>query len=210
MNEQNDVFASLKPFLTRLKSDAPTPGGGAVAGLLGALAAALSHMVASLTVDKKKYAEHRQTFQEAMPKMETAIESFYGLMLADVEVFDQYMAALKLPKSTDSEKTIRKTAMRNAAKEAARVPMESLILANEILPLVQLAADFGNKNAISDAGMAAILVNAAARSAALNVRINLSSMPEEDAAPRRAQLEGLLASTLGHATAIEDSVANAL
>lgn len=210
MTDGNDVFSALKPFLAQLKSNAPTPGGGAVAGLLGALAASLSHMVASLTVDKKKYADHRESFLEAMPKMDAAIDSFYQLMLADVEVFDCYMAALKLPKSNDEEKSTRKAAMRHAAKEAARVPMESLILANEILPLVQLAADKGNKNAISDAGMAAILVGAAARSAALNVRINLGSMPDSDAAPLRAQLETVLASTLKQATAIELSVANAL
>ena len=66
MTAETDVFANLTPFLQKLKSDAPTPGGGAVAGLLGALAAALSHMVAALTVNKKKYAEHQAAFEEAM------------------------------------------------------------------------------------------------------------------------------------------------
>ncbi len=206
MSPDQDVFTSLRPFLNRLKSEAPTPGGGAVAGLLGTLAAALSHMVASLTVDKKKYAEHREEFQAAMPQMEAAMESFFGLMLADVKVFDNYMAALKLPKSTDEEKSHRKTAMRKAAREAARVPMETLELANEILPLVHLAANKGNKNAVSDAGMAAILVTAAAKSAALNVRINLSSLPADEATPLREKLDQLLATTLKTAGAIEMDV----
>ena len=210
MSQDQDVFASLRPFLDRLKSDSPTPGGGAVAGLLGALSAALCHMVASLTVDKKKYAEHKEEFQAAMPKMEAALESFFDLILADVEVFDNYMAALKLPKSNDDEKALRSTAMKAAAREAARVPMETLELANEILPLVLLTAEKGNKNAVSDAGMAAILVTAAAKSAALNVRINLSSLPADEATPLREKLDDLLATTIEQATAIDESVAKGL
>ncbi len=208
--DQADVFSNLKPFLNQLKSDAPTPGGGAVAGLLGALAAALSHMVGSLTVNKKKYAEHQEKFEAAMPVMSETINRFYDLMLADVEVFDAYMAALKLPRETADEKATRKNAILAAAKEAARVPMETLVLANEILPLVELAATHGNKNAVSDAGMAAILVSSAARSAALNVRINLSSLPQEDAAPMAKKLELLLQETVTKANSIEGTVAQAL
>ncbi len=208
--DQADVFSNLKPFLSKLESDAPTPGGGAVAGLLGALAAALSHMVGSLTVNKKKYAEHKEKFEAAMPVMSKSMDRFYGLMLADVEVFDAYMAALKLPKETEAEKANRKNAILAAAKEAARVPMETLELANEILPLVELAATHGNKNAISDAGMAAILVSSAARSAALNVRINLSSLPQEDAAPMAEKLELLLQETVTKANRIEETVAQSL
>ena len=210
MSDTQNPFSALTPFLDQLKSDAPTPGGGAVAGLLGALAAALSHMVASLTVNKKKYAEVQGEFQEAMPLMEKCLAGFTQLMLDDVAVFDAYMAALKLPKTSEEEKTRRRAAMQDAAREAARVPMETLELAHQTLPLVELAAQKGNRNAVSDAGMAAILIAAAARSAALNVRINLRALPPEEAHRTAERLQDVLTRTLAQAESIEKQVADSL
>ena len=206
----SDAFAGLEPFLAELKSAAPTPGGGAVAGLLGALAAALAHMVSSLTVGKKKYLSVQGEFETAMPDMAHALTRFQSLMQDDVAVFKTYMAALKLPKATPEDQEARQQAMRMAAIEAARVPMETLELARTILPLVRLAAEKGNKNAISDAGIAAILLSSAAKSAALNVRINLGALAESEAAPQLAKLEDLLSQTLTEAHHIEQLVSSRL
>ncbi|MCB9833389.1 MAG: cyclodeaminase/cyclohydrolase family protein [Planctomycetes bacterium] len=210
MNEQQNPFSRLDPFLDALKSDAPTPGGGAVAGLLGALAAALAHMVASLTVGKKKYEGVEARFRSAMPAMDAAIARCRELVEEDVRVFQDYMAALKLPKASDEEKAARRDAIRAAAREAARVPMETLDAAGEILPLARLAADEGNAHAISDAGISAILIAAAARAAALNVRINLPALADDEAAALRERMESRLAAIVTEAAAIEARVTAAL
>lgn len=194
---------SLESFLERLASSAPTPGGGAVAALAGALGAALAHMVASLTVGKKKFADVEPAFREAMPPVKASIDRFRTLMDDDARAFDAVMAAMKLPKSTPEEEAVRAKEMERATLIASEVPMATLELLATLLPAIRLAAEKGNPHAVSDAGMAALLVACGARAAAMNVKINLRLLSPE----KRAPLEQRLEKTLGPTTAEAESLA---
>ena len=211
MNQSgSDPIDHLDPFLDALASEAPAPGGGAVAGVCGALAAALAQMVANLTVGKKKYAGVEEEFRDALPRMRGLMRTLLDLARRDAAAFEAYMEAFRLPKGTDREKAARREAMRGAAAGAAEAPLEILEACRDLLPLVTLTADRGNRNLVSDAGIAALLITAAARSAAMNVKINLGSLPEEVASPLRERMDALLAPILAEAAAIADRVDAAL
>lgn len=204
MTESHD--AGLDAFLEAVKSGAPTPGGGAVAGLCGALGAALAHMVGSLTVGKKKYAGVAADFVAAMPEMDAAMRRFRELMTEDVAAFEGYMAAFRMPRVTDEAKAERRAALREATIHAAEIPLRTLEHCRAALPLVRIAAEKGNRHAVSDAGIAALLLTCAAKAAAMNVKINLAGLEGEDHERVARRLEAALAPTLEEAAALEKLV----
>ena len=205
-----ESLEAVRPFLSELKSSAPTPGGGAVAGLCGALAAAAAHMVGSLTVGKKTFAEVEGEVKDAMARLGVAGDRFLFLANEDARCFDAFMDAWRLPKKTDEEKAARKTAIQSCARAACEPPLQTVKQAGAMLPDIRLVAEKGNRNAVSDAGVAAILVSATARAAALNVKINLSSLSENDAAEVAAALEAELGPTLEKAAALERAIEESL
>ena len=112
----------------------------------------------------------------------------------DAAAYLDVVAARRLPRDSDEERAARKAAIGEASVAATEVPLRVARLAAEVLDLAASIASIGNRNAVSDAGAAALLAAAAARGAALNVRINLPSLPEahplrEDAAARLAELD---------------------
>jgi len=201
-----ESLRAVRPFIEELKSSAPTPGGGAVAGLCGSLAAAAAHMVGSLTIGKKKFADVQHETKGTMARLGVASDRFLFLAEDDARAFDAFMDAWRLPKTTDEEKTHRKTAIQTAALAACTPPLATLRQAQAILSDIDWIAVNGNKNAVSDAGVAAILVGATARSAALNVKINLSSLTPDDQVKVSAELEDLLNSTLEESAALEEKI----
>ena len=174
------VEMSILEFLDELGSDSPAPGGGSVAALSGALAAALGEMVCNLTVGKEKYADVENELEEALDKCRKFRDRLTGLIDKDTKVFNEVIRAFKLPKETEEEKEVRKNAIQNAFKNAACVPFETAKTCFEVLYLAKIVAEKGNKNSISDAGVSALLANAGIRSAVYNVRINLGWIKDED------------------------------
>ncbi|MEG0805790.1 MAG: cyclodeaminase/cyclohydrolase family protein [Lachnospiraceae bacterium] len=170
---------TLEAFTQLTESDAPAPGGGSVAALAGALGAALSGMVANLTIGKEKYTD----VQEQMKTMEQSANSLSAKLLnaisEDSESFGLYMDALKLPKETDEDKAIRRAAMQEGLKKAAQVPLHTAELSYEVMDYAELAVKQGNKNAVTDGKTAAMMARTAVLSAGLNVRINLDSIKDE-------------------------------
>ena len=164
----------LADFLSDLASDSPTPGGGSVAALGGALAAALTSMVANLTIGKKKYADVQEEVRAILAKTEGLRLELTELMEEDAAAFDKVMVAMKLPKETDEEKAARTETLQAALVDAAMVPLAVMEKCVEAIALAQVAAEKGNKNAVSDAGVAALMGRAGAHAAKLNVLINLS------------------------------------
>jgi formiminotetrahydrofolate cyclodeaminase len=195
---------NVSQFLDDLKSDAPTPGGGAVAGLMGALSAALAHMVTSLTVGKKAYAEVNDEFAALQAPLQEAIAEFGRLAQADMEVFDAVMGAWRLPRGTDDEKAARRKAIHETTVAAAAVPMDCVRAAGSLLPMIRRTAEAGNAHAVSDAGIAALLAGAGARAAAFNVRINAAALPEAEGSQIVDELETELSKTETEARAIEE------
>ena len=170
---------TVEAFTALTESDAPAPGGGSVAALAGALAAALSGMVANLTMGKEKYADVDAEMREMEPKAQELSKKLLDAITEDSNSFNVYMDALKLPKATDEEKEARKEAMQNGLKEAAIVPLRTAQMAYDVMEYAQLAVAKGNQNAVTDGKTGAMLARTAVLSAGLNVRINLESIKDE-------------------------------
>jgi formiminotetrahydrofolate cyclodeaminase len=163
----------IEAFLARLASSDPEPGGGAAAALAGATGAALVSMVANLTVGKEKYAAVQGEMEEARRQADRLRARLLSAIDRDADSFRGVMDAYRLPRETEEQKTARKRAIQQALREATRAPREVVQLCREAAGWSKVAAEKGNSQVISDAAVAGILADAAAQSAALNIRINL-------------------------------------
>jgi len=201
------VSESLDSLLERIAANTPTPGGGTVSAVCGALSAALSRMVANLAVGKQGY-EAAQSDVAAIEARGRALQRrFLELAEADAKAYDVVVAAMRMPKATDADRAARKGAMQDAYRGATEVPMETVRAAIEALELAKSAAEKGNRSAITDAGVAALLAQAAMRGASLNVRINLAAVADplwREAVEK--DLEGLLERGAELAHAVDDLV----
>ena len=185
---------SIQVFLDELASKASTPGGGSAAAIIGVMGAALISMVANFTVGKKGYEDVDAEAQDILKKSEELRNQLTDMIKADVDVFNRVMSAYRLPKETDEEKAARSEEIQAALKEATDVPLACAKAAAEVIKLSQPSAEKGNKNVISDAGVAVLAGQAALRSAALNVYINIGGIKDKDFAnDRQKQLEDTLA-----------------
>ena len=169
---------TLNEFIDEVASSSPAPGGGSVAALAGALGAALTAMVSNLTIGKKKYLGVQEEMESVLKQSETLRASFAQLIDDDAEAFNTVMSAFNLPKETEEEKTRRSEAIQRATKAATEIPLQVMQLCERALALTQAAAEKGNVNSISDAGVAALMLHAACLGAKLNVQINLGSLKD--------------------------------
>ncbi len=186
----------IQQFLDELASKASTPGGGSAAAIMGAMGAALGSMVGNFTVGKKGYEDVDAEVREILDQCEALRDKLTGMIKADIDVFNQVMGAYGMPKDTDEQKAERSKAIQAALKEATDVPLDCAKAAAEVIKLSKPLAEKGNKNVISDAGVAVLAAEAALRSAALNVYINVGGIKDEDFKQSREQeLEQTLAGT---------------
>lgn len=185
---------SVDEFLEQLASKASTPGGGSAAGLMGAMGAALVSMVCNLTVGKAQYVAVEADMLDLLGRAEALRQALAASIAEDVAAFDQVMAAYGLPKATESEKAARTDAIQAALREAMAVPMQAARLAAQVIDLSSEAADKGNANVISDAGVAVVAALASLKSAALNVYVNAGALKDRvHAEAQVAELDALLA-----------------
>lgn len=169
---------TIKEFLGKTASNEPVPGGGSVSALAGALAAALGHMVANLTAGRKKYAEYDEEMRALMPRFNKNREALTEFIDEDSKAYDVVFQAFKLPKETEIEQAERHAAIQAATTVAAEVP---LAVARESLAVLQqltILAVHGNRNAITDVCVAAMMARTAVFGAVYNVRINLSGLDD--------------------------------
>jgi methenyltetrahydrofolate cyclohydrolase len=171
---------SFEGLLAAFSSDAPTPGGGTAAALSAATGAALAEMVAALTLSKEKYAASHDAVRPIAGAARRARQEFLWLAREDSEAYDAVVAARGLPKETDAERSARARRMAEANRLAAEVPMRTARAALRLLATLPDLAAKGNPNAASDAGTAALLLEAASQAALLNVAINLPSADDRD------------------------------
>jgi len=169
----------LYGFADELASDSPAPGGGSVAALNGSLSAALSSMVANLTVKKKKYKDVKENMIKIAEEGQK-IKDFLLLMVdKDTEAFNKIMDAFSLPKKSEEEIKERKGRIEEATKEATLVPFEVLKQCEKLTELALYVSEFGNINSASDGGVAGLTAVAAAKGAFYNVIINLEGIEDE-------------------------------
>ena len=206
-------LAELKTaeFVDLLASDAPAPGGGSAAALEGALGAALTAMVCSLTIGKKKYAEFEELATEAQKKATDLKARFVDVMDRDTEAFNVVSAAFGMPKATDEEKAARSAAIQKGLEGCTKTPFEMMELAAETLELTASILGKSNDSAASDLGVSALSLRAAIQGAWLNVLINIGSLKNKELAEDyRAKGEALLAKALPLADQIYDTVVKAM
>jgi len=170
---------TVTQFLDELASNSPAPGGGSVAALAGAIGTALTSMVCNLTIGKKKYADVQAELQSVLVESENLRKKMTALVEKDTEAFNAVMAAFGMSKSTEKEQKQRAAAIQQATKSATLVPLDVMSLCGHALSLAKVVAEKGNRNSASDAGVAALMLQAGCASAELNVRINLTSLNDE-------------------------------
>ena len=187
---------TLGDFMSKLASSSPTPGGGAASAMVGAIAAALSSMVASLTAGRKAYASVSSEMEKIIAESRGIMSEMTRLMKQDEEAFNGISAVWKMPKETEEQKEVRNGELQRALVDAIGVPMKIAKGCRSILGGLKILAEKGNKNAISDVACSAEFAFAAIRGASSNVLINAKSLASGDESTR------LVKET---ATLIEDS-----
>ncbi|MEG1254706.1 cyclodeaminase/cyclohydrolase family protein [Clostridium sp.] len=174
---------TVRAFVDELASNSPAPGGGSVAALCASLGSALSSMVFNLTVGKKAYEvlsnEEKELVDKYLIISGNQKDEFLNLMNEDTEAFNGVMAAFKMPKETDDEKAARSAKIQEGYKAATQVPLKVARKAYEVYEGILVCVKYGNKNAISDGGVAALLIQSAIEGAIMNVKINLSSIKDQ-------------------------------
>ena len=190
------VDRNIRSFLDELASSAPTPGGGSAAALVGAVGAALLAMVGSLTVGKKGYETVDLSMRALVAESDRLRGELARLADEDVRVFGEVMAAYRMPRGGgDAERTARRAAIQAALLDATEVPLELARVCSEVIHLAATAAEEGNANVVSDAGVGVVAAHAALRAAALNVWINAGSIDDRAfAGEALAEIERLLES----------------
>lgn len=169
---------TIVEYLDALASTAPAPGGGSAAGLAGAMGVALVSMVANFTVGRPKYAGVEPQARAALEEAEAIRRRLIQLMDDDEKAYDAVAAARRLPRKTEAEGAARREAIESTTRAAATPPLEMAAACRRALELSQTLAEIGNPLLASDAGVAALLAEAALRASAINVRVNLASLAD--------------------------------
>lgn len=174
---------SVKDYIDEVDSSSPAPGGGSVSALASSLGVALGRMVGHLTFDRKAFSaldeDIQKNYHVNFNQLSKVKEELLACVTKDVEAFNRIMEAYKLPHVTEEEKIIRNKAIEEATYGAIDVPLKIAILSQEALQLLSTMAPYGNRNAISDIGVGALLLMTGIEGALLNVRINLPGLTNE-------------------------------
>ncbi len=176
MTDINLVDLSVSKFVEEVASDKPAPGGGSVSALGGALGAALAVLVGKATVGKEKFKDVQEEMERVVSRGTELHLTLNKLVDEDTEAFNQILQAYRMPKD---EPEVRSAAIQDALKRAAEVPLQTAKLSFEVLDLIIAVAERGNRNAITDAGVAALFAESAVRGALFNVKINMLSIKDE-------------------------------
>ena len=183
------TLASCREFVTVLASDAPAPGGGGAAALVGAIGTALGNMVGSLTVGKKKYADVEAEIIALKAKCHDLQKQLRDQVEADEVNFLPLAKAYGIPKDDPN----RDKVMEEATIIACSTPMHIMELCCEAIEAIAVFAEKGSRLAVSDAGCGAVCCKAALQAASLNVFINTKSLKNREVAEEmNAKANGML------------------
>ncbi len=189
MTEYGDM--TLDQYRDALASNEPTPGGGSAAAVALSQGAALAIMVCELTINKDKWSSGWDAAQTTLDVATPLLERGYELATEDAHSFDDVMLAFKMPKGSEEEISERRAAIHNGTLKAAMVPLETAKLSLELLLTLPELAESGNGNAVTDVGVAGLLISAACKGALFNVEINLNSLPDDVGVEVRGELDTL-------------------
>jgi len=189
MAEPSLLAGSIDTFLEQLASPDPTPGGGAVAALAGALAASLGQMACGLTIGNVKFADVEPQVSRIAARLNRSTLLLKRLIDEDAAAYTELSATFKLDRSEPK----RKKRIRQAAGLAAAVPLETVAFSRQVLADLRRLEPIANPNLRSDVEAAVHLAQAAMDAAAANVRVNLPLLPDAQAQQVGDELDQLLA-----------------
>ena len=170
---------TVKGLLDVTAGKDPVPGGGSISALCGSIAAALTEMVAGLTIGKKKYAEVEEQMKQLVERVQEIRQQLILDVDRDSEAYNVVFAAFQMPKDTDEQKAARSAQIQEATKIAANVPMEVARRVYSLLSDIEEVVSNGNQNAVTDGCVAMMSARNAIIGALFNVRINLTSIKDE-------------------------------
>ena len=203
------VGLDLRAFADEVSMDSPAPGGGSVAALCGALSAALSAMVGNLTYGKKGYERARPEMKRVALRAQALKDDLLRAVDLDTRAFNRVMESFRLPKGTEEQAREREKAVEEASKEATLVPFGVLEASAELVGLAEAVAREGNRNSVSDAGVAGLAALAAGKGAYYNVRINLPGIKDEAFKTRIGEQAEALKQILEKSSAAVDALMEA-
>lgn len=199
---------AVSDLVARLATSDPVPGGGSASALAGAMGAALVEMVVSLTAGRPAAAEHEAALVAIGAEAADLRVELLRLAEVDADAYAAVVAARRMAKDTDAERAARQERITASVREATQAPLEVVLRSAEAFALAASLAPIGNRNAVSDVGVAGLLAAAAIRGAAMNVEINLPSLPEGDGL--RDDARAALATHLADLGAREQALASAV
>ena len=180
----NLVNYTINDFVAEAASKSPAPGGGSVSALASSLGVALAQMVIRLTEGKKAFLalsyELQKQVMDSLNFFEKKQVELLKLIDEDTKAFNSFMAALALPRSSEEEKAKRQEAIHKATILALNIPLKTAQSSFEVIENLKPLALYGNKNAVSDVGVAALMADAGLKGSVLNVKINLQGLEEGD------------------------------
>ena len=182
---------AITEFNNQLGSKKPTPGGGTASAIALSNAASLAKMVCELTLGSEKWRTGWNHADSVKSMSQDILNRSYEFARFDSEAFDKVMDSFRLPKGTEEEIEARRKSIRQATLRAAQIPFDTACLALELLKVLPPLITDGNKNAVSDVGVASLLASAACKGALFNVEINLSGIPEEMGIDIRTQVPAI-------------------
>jgi glutamate formiminotransferase / formiminotetrahydrofolate cyclodeaminase len=172
------VDASVRQFVDETASESAAPGGGSVAATVGALGAALGVMVANLSSHKRGWDDRWEEFSDWADRGKACQDELVSLIDADTEAFNGVMAAMGMPKASDSDMAARDAAIQAATLSATEVPLRVMEVSLAAMEVIHAMASTGNPASVSDAGVAALCARTAVSGAFLNVRINVQGLTD--------------------------------
>jgi methenyltetrahydrofolate cyclohydrolase len=182
----------VSALLAAIRDPGPTPGGGAAAALAAAVGASLLAMVAAMPKHRAASEEDVERLRAAGRRCQDLSERLESLVDEDSAAYDAVIAAYRLPRTSEEERTERHRRIQAALRAATEAPLEVMGRCRDGLEAASTVARFGNPNASSDVGVALELLLAAGRGARLNVEINLASLDDGDYVARVGETVGVL------------------
>ena len=178
------IDMTVNDFAKEVDSNSPAPGGGSVAALASDIGVGLARMMAHLSFGKKKYESQEDTIKEEFSarfeKLGKIREELNKLIDEDTNSFNEFMKAIKMPKETLKEITLRNQALAKATLYSIEVPYKTANLSLDAMKELEYLINYGNQNAITDIGVGTLMLCTGLEGAILNVKVNLMGVEDKE------------------------------